>query len=871
MANTICLDINGNPITEFIFTQDGTVLGVERHNAKAVDSGYGPPIGETTTSQLLSAECCRALGFNYNNSNMQCYYRDFCNPETTDEDNPDNVDIIDAISDIDDLIASDIKILGTTDNSQLKKEANNRILNNSKKLDFYKSQLQRRDIKLIFGAEGNNPVLFTVNGAQGDLTTEQEIECSKLLKESLNQIDGLNNSITETITSINNINERITNISNEYAETGNQELLIRISNLEEQRRILNEHLNSLRAELALLQANYDTLYLTCNPIPPECKLDVSFNYLWNFDCEDLLNCGAGDNSQLSSLQQQQAECLEIVESLTFRIGVIRREMDEIAISISSTQTLLASYEAQLVNNFDPISVYQIESSINNINAELISLVNQYNNNESQIETLQAELALQQDLCERINLEISIIELYGNLISVLQNVVFYFTIEKKVPLELPPSSSSTTPLFNWETIYEEEFFRIDDLLTHIRNNPQTGIYFSGDKCNELIQNISILLGQNCDAISANTFNSQWLTFATSITDNETILKMINEEITFGIRISYESPGCEYCFLIDRIQMNQICEVSKKVDVVVTKCPGFELERIIDNKKSWVNINSGHTREFDFETRETSYSLIHDDAVINSKEIDLEVGPASAIEYDVYNYIYSHPCLLSGNTEESNFLNLIDTEISAITTINEFRNIFNSQLIDAKSSKIYSSYPTLQAIYERYLNSSQYCTGTTSNAYTYCDMVEFGKLLGNYWVDLIEQVIPATTMWGSTYKYKNSMFDNNRFQYKPYSLNYCKPFDTICDVNSGSTANVNVIIEDISKETNSDYPSCYISPSNSTTCNYLQTIDYDNSCEYIGRVIIVNAPNDSDDNTGGSVVSGGGVIVIDENVNYYINKI
>lgn len=62
-------------------------------------------------------------------------------------------------------------------------------------------------------------------------------------------------------------------------------------------------------------------------------------------------------------------------------------------------------------------------------------------------------------------------------------------------------------------------------------------------------------------------------------------------------------------------------------------GFQLNRTVDNKKSWVY--SGATeREGDNTIR---YYQESSDLIINTKEVDLSLDPSQAIEYDVFDYI------------------------------------------------------------------------------------------------------------------------------------------------------------------------------------------------------------------------------------------
>ena len=125
----------------------------------------------------------------------------------------------------------------------------------------------------------------------------------------------------------------------------------------------------------------------------------------------------------------------------------------------------------------------------------------------------------------------------------------------------------------------------------------------------------------------------------------------------------------------------------------------------------------------------------------------------------------------NGDESvNFSELMTQPLSAVTTIEDFEYYLSSELIDAKSRKVLSGYPTLRALYDRYTNSSDYCP-TTSSAFDYTKMDQFAHLIDSYWVDIVEQVVPATTIWGSVKIYGNTIFDQQKFEYKKGSLFTC----------------------------------------------------------------------------------------------------
>jgi hypothetical protein len=75
-----------------------------------------------------------------------------------------------------------------------------------------------------------------------------------------------------------------------------------------------------------------------------------------------------------------------------------------------------------------------------------------------------------------------------------------------------------------------------------------------------------------------------------------------------------------------------------------------------------------------------------------------------------------------------------------------------------------YPTLQQIYLEYLNNN--CG--ENNQYTYQKMIDYAQALGDYWIKIVEQMIPTTTLWTSGVKVENSAFHRDKFVYKCFSV-------------------------------------------------------------------------------------------------------
>jgi len=179
------------------------------------------------------------------------------------------------------------------------------------------------------------------------------------------------------------------------------------------------------------------------------------------------------------------------------------------------------------------------------------------------------------------------------------------------------------------------------------------------------------------------------------------------------------------------------------------------------------------------------------------------------------------------------------LSAITVLEDFQYYLTSELIDAKNRQTISSYATLRALYDRYLNSYSYC-GVYSAGFTYYTMEQFADLLGNYWVDIIEQVVPSTTIWGSVRVYSNSLFDQQKFKYKAYTSLLCRnPFfgeTVLSPINgtSGTTEAVEVSTVTLSFPTSGETG---IIVSNPNVCNQLHIAQMNSGSEFIGTVSII----------------------------------
>jgi hypothetical protein len=212
-------------------------------------------------------------------------------------------------------------------------------------------------------------------------------------------------------------------------------------------------------------------------------------------------------------------------------------------------------------------------------------------------------------------------------------------------------------------------------------------------------------------------------------------------------------------------------------------GFALTPTIDNNKSWIvnEVGLRENLEGGFNAR---YFVDSDKLVLNVKNIDLFLNPAQGLLYDVWsmsrqnNYPipneglnYIPPTSCNQIPIYPSYGGIDWTEINPQPkrkSFFEFAQTFWLNTINVRN-RLYSfngktgGYPTLESIYWRYLESESEI-GIKNNNFNYQTMIEYVSGLGDYWIRMIEQMIPATTLWNTGVRYENSIFHRQKLAWK-----------------------------------------------------------------------------------------------------------
>jgi hypothetical protein len=214
-------------------------------------------------------------------------------------------------------------------------------------------------------------------------------------------------------------------------------------------------------------------------------------------------------------------------------------------------------------------------------------------------------------------------------------------------------------------------------------------------------------------------------------------------------------------------------------------GYQLTPTIDNNKSWVDNEVGLRVNLDGNIN-ARYFTEDDKLVLNVKNVDIFLNPAQGLSYDVWSMSrkYNYPIPNQGmNYVQPTYCDPkpyspypsrggVDwTEIVPLPkrkTFFEFAQTFWLNMINVRNRQYSSNgktggYPTLESIFWRYLESNETINIPNDN-FTYKTMLEYVNGLGDYWIRLIEQMVPATTIWNTGIKLENSIFHRQKFVWR-----------------------------------------------------------------------------------------------------------
>jgi hypothetical protein len=227
-------------------------------------------------------------------------------------------------------------------------------------------------------------------------------------------------------------------------------------------------------------------------------------------------------------------------------------------------------------------------------------------------------------------------------------------------------------------------------------------------------------------------------------------------------------------------------------------GFKLTQVVDNNKSWLE-EDNRLRVSTNADYNAYYYVDNEKLVLNVKNVDLFLNPSQGLVYDVWEQSrrYDYPIPESGLTVGYPVPGGVDwTFINPEPkkkTFFEFSQTFWENMINVRNRQYISDgktggYPTLQSIWWKYIEQEQ-TINIPNNKYTYQKLIDYVDGIGPYWMKLVEQMVPATTIWNTGVRMENSVLHKQKFVYRrqrgcqfiPVPVDPCYIISNIFDYN------------------------------------------------------------------------------------------
>jgi hypothetical protein len=256
-------------------------------------------------------------------------------------------------------------------------------------------------------------------------------------------------------------------------------------------------------------------------------------------------------------------------------------------------------------------------------------------------------------------------------------------------------------------------------------------------------------------------------------------------------------------------------------------GYNLTRVVDNNKSWLNLEGDVIRNANNANYNAYYYVEDEKLIMNVKNVDLFLNPGQGLVYDVWfqSRNYDYPIPESGLTEyypvpggvDSTFIDPNPKQ----KTFFEFAQTFWQNMINVRNRLFITDgktggYPTLQSIWWKYIQQYQNI-GIQNNQYTYQKLIDYANGMGPYWMKLVEQMIPATTIWQSGTRFENSVLQRQKFVYRrnrgcivtEESLPASQPSQERISTNAAAISPI-ITVDAMTNNANNEYVEIYVFP-------------------------------------------------------------
>jgi len=218
---------------------------------------------------------------------------------------------------------------------------------------------------------------------------------------------------------------------------------------------------------------------------------------------------------------------------------------------------------------------------------------------------------------------------------------------------------------------------------------------------------------------------------------------------------------------------------RTKTIKTKNKSFSYgEDYFDVFRSLPGLDTGYDIVSKVDNRQRQVADSYGSFIFNRKNIEVYLSSANAINYDIWRKSRELEISFGSQTLEPQ---------TGVTFAEYVDRMMSTQITNSHTIKYKKNYIKLEDIFQDYVSS----TGFTS--YNYPDVNEFISKMGPYWTKVLDQIVPATTLWTGGNLIENNIFGRPKYKYiKP-----CQPVEIVEDLYPDFEQLISEIQSDVSE--------------------------------------------------------------------------
>jgi hypothetical protein len=189
-----------------------------------------------------------------------------------------------------------------------------------------------------------------------------------------------------------------------------------------------------------------------------------------------------------------------------------------------------------------------------------------------------------------------------------------------------------------------------------------------------------------------------------------------------------------------------------------------EDYFDSFRTFQGLDYGYDLMSRIDNKKVSIADDLDILTLNRKNLSVVLSPSQTIEYDIWRQSSNLELTFGTMSPQTGFTfaEFLDTSLKSI-------------IKNCNSIKFERRYIEFEKIYDDYINS----TGFTP--YDFTKLTDYIKKMSPYWVKVIEQFVPATTLWTGGVEIKNNKFKRSKYRHLRPNYGYYTGIFTVDLVN------------------------------------------------------------------------------------------